>query len=320
MVKIAIDAGHGGFGVTPGKRTPAGEYEWDFNNKVVLAAIKYLKQYQGVSLLRLDDPTGKTDVPLITRTNKANSWGADILISGHHNANTGRWGEWTGTETYTYLGNWPQAEKLAAIVQRNLVQAYGLKDRGLKKADFHMLRESKMPAILTEGGYMDSTIDVKKLRDDKVLDAAGKAIADGVAEYFGLKIDTSKPADKPAASKPSTNTKPASTTGTHIVKKGDTLSAIAKKYKTTVNELVKINGIKNQNLIKVGQKIKLPGSTTVAPKPKGDQKTTSVVDYLKSIGQDSSLANRKKLAAKHGIKNYTGTATQNTQLLKKLRG
>nr|WP_225220811.1 LysM peptidoglycan-binding domain-containing protein [Bacillus norwichensis] len=98
----------------------------------------------------------------------------------------------------------------------------------------------------------------------------------------------------------------------------DTLSAIAKKYKTTVNELVKLNGIKNPNLIKVGQKIKLPVATS--PKPKGDQKTTSVVDYLKSIGADSSLANRKKLAAKYGIKNYTGTATQNTQLLKKLRG
>lgn len=53
---------------------------------------------------------------------------------------------------------------------------------------------------------------------------------------------------------------------------------------------------------------------------KGDMKTNSIVDYLKSIGVDSSFANREKLAAKHGIKNYTGTASQNTQLLKKLRG
>src|SRR5690606_41942783 len=42
-------------------------------------------------------------------------------------------------------------------------------------------------------------------------------------------------------------------------------------------------------------------------------------DYLKSIGVDSSFANRKKLAEKHGIKNYTGTATQNLQLLRILR-
>ncbi|NRG48482.1 DUF3597 family protein [Bacillus sp. CRN 9] len=48
-------------------------------------------------------------------------------------------------------------------------------------------------------------------------------------------------------------------------------------------------------------------------------KTTSVVDYLKSINVDSSMANRKKLAQKNGIKNYKGTGPQNDQLLKKLR-
>lgn len=46
----------------------------------------------------------------------------------------------------------------------------------------------------------------------------------------------------------------------------------------------------------------------------------SVVDYMKSIGQDSSFANRKKLAAQYGISNYTGTAAQNTQLLNLMRG
>src|SRR5690606_4455727 len=42
-------------------------------------------------------------------------------------------------------------------------------------------------------------------------------------------------------------------------------------------------------------------------------------DYLKSIGVDSSFANRKRLAQKYGIKNYTGTATQNIQLLNAMR-
>lgn len=47
---------------------------------------------------------------------------------------------------------------------------------------------------------------------------------------------------------------------------------------------------------------------------------SSIVDYLKSIGQDSSFNNRKKLAQANGISNYTGTATQNTKLLNILRG
>lgn len=192
MAKIAIDAGHG-FN-TPGKRTPDGEREWSFNNKVVLATIKYLNQYQNVGILRLDDPTGKTDVPLKTRTDMANKWKADILISCHHNANTGKWGTWGGTETFTYVGTWKDAERLAGLVQKGILKAYGLANRGLKKADFHMLRQSAMTAILIEGGFMDSSIDIKKMRDDRVLDAVGKAIAEAVAKYFGLK---KKPIPKP---------------------------------------------------------------------------------------------------------------------------
>ena len=58
------------------------------------------------------------------------------------------------------------------------------------------------------------------------------------------------------------------------------------------------------------------------PKPQvkgtSNVNTNSIVDYLKSIGQDSSFANRSKLALQHGIKGYTGTASQNTMLLEKL--
>ncbi|HEX5519566.1 MAG TPA: N-acetylmuramoyl-L-alanine amidase [Candidatus Nitrosocosmicus sp.] len=186
MPTVALEGGHAGFGVTPGKRTPAGEYEWDFNNKVVLAAIKYLNEYENVKIIRLDDPTGRRDIPLKERTDKANKAKADVLISMHHNANTGKWGNWTGTETYHYP-NSASGLKLARAIHPRLCKAYGIHDRGIKSANFHMLRESNMPAVLPEGGFMDSTIDIHKLRNDKVLDDAGKAIAEGVAEYLSLK-------------------------------------------------------------------------------------------------------------------------------------
>ncbi|GIN74044.1 N-acetylmuramoyl-L-alanine amidase [Bacillus sp. J14TS2] len=274
MVKVALDAGHGGFGVTPGKRTPAGEYEWNFNDKVVVAAIKYLKQYKDVEVLRLDDPTGKTDVPLTTRTNKANQWGADILISDHHNANTGKWGSWTGTEVYTYDKNLPSAEKLASIVLKHILKAYGLANRGHRRANFHMLRESKMDAILIEGGFMDSTIDIKKLRDDKVLDAAGKAIAEGVAEYFGLKKDTS-------ASKPKPDTKPTGNTYKVLKAIGGYSTATDAKAKKNKKTTVKAGTYqvfnKSGGMINVTTKAGVPGSwinpqenkATSKPKPSG---------------------------------------------------
>lgn len=185
MAIIALDAGHGIN--TPGKRTPDGEREWFFNNQVINAAIKYLNEYENVKIVRLDDPTGKRDVPLKERTDKANKANADILVSYHHNANTGKWGNWTGTETYTYLGNWKGAESLAKEVHQRVVKAMGLRDRGLKKANFHMLRESKMSAILVEGGFMDSTIDIKKMRDKKILEKVGQAVAEGIAAHLQLK-------------------------------------------------------------------------------------------------------------------------------------
>ncbi|WP_050351531.1 N-acetylmuramoyl-L-alanine amidase [Virgibacillus pantothenticus] len=203
--KVAWGAGHGIH--TPGKRTPDGEREWSFNNIVVTEGIAYLENnYDDVEVLRLDDPTGKRDVPLQERTDKANAYDADVYVSTHHNANTGKWGSWTGTETYTYLGNHPSTEQLASKVHKRIVNAYGLRDRGLKKADFHVLRETKMDAILTEGGYMDSIIDIKKLRDDEVLKKAGRAIADGIADFLNLELKKggskpSKPAPEPKPSK-----------------------------------------------------------------------------------------------------------------------
>ncbi|WP_243458230.1 N-acetylmuramoyl-L-alanine amidase [Sporosarcina sp. Te-1] len=182
---MALDAGHGIN--TPGKRSPADEREWSFNSKVLLACAAALKQYEGVQILRLDDPTGKTDVPLKTRTDKANKWGADALVSIHHNALNGKWHSGGGVETYVFPTASKAAKDIAALIHPGIVAAMGLRDRGVKTNDYHMLRESKMPAVLTEGGFMDSNIDIHSLRDDGNLKAQGIEIAEALAKYFGLK-------------------------------------------------------------------------------------------------------------------------------------
>lgn len=201
MVKVAIDAGHGLH--TAGKRTPDGEREWTFNNKVTLATIAKLNTYQNVQILRLDDPTGMTDVPLKARTDRANQWNADVLVSIHHNALTGKWGVHGGIETFTMdkpNAN-PESVKIANLVHPRLLDAMGLRNRGIKKGNLHMLREFKkgegknernMPAILTEGGFMDSLSDILVMRNDAKLKEQGEAIAEGLAVYFKLKPKTSK--------------------------------------------------------------------------------------------------------------------------------
>lgn len=208
-LKVSIEAGHGGFGVTAGKRTPDNEYEWNFNNVVTVAAINELKNYEGIAVKRVDDPTGKRDVPLRERTDLANAWGADVHISVHHNANTGKWGTWTGTETYIYNGGVSeQTKKLANAVHAAIVDAYKLKDRGVKSANFHVLRETHMPSILLEGGYMDSTIDIKVMRNNKVLNDVGIKMAQAIAKLYGKKRKSgavSKPVASNPAAKPANN-------------------------------------------------------------------------------------------------------------------
>lgn len=191
-LKIAWDAGHGYN--TPGKRTPDGEREWTFNDKVGRAFANEMAQYDGVELKRFDDATGKTDVALKARTDGANAWKADYFISFHQNALSGKWGAHGGVETFIYTNPNAKSVALANAVQAAQVGAWGLRNRGVKRANLHIVREAKMPAILIEGGFMDSTTDIIKLRDDNVLKSVGIAIAKAVATHLKL---TRKQAVKP---------------------------------------------------------------------------------------------------------------------------
>lgn len=191
MKKIVIDAGHGLN--TLGKQTPDGEKEWTFNNKVALVVIEQLQSFQNVQVLRVDDPTGKSDSPLRTRTNRANDWHADVFISIHHNALGNVWGKHGGVECYTM--DHPKANvksvEIAKLIQPRLVKASRLRDRGIKRANFHVLRETKMPAVLIEGGFMDSITDIEVLRNDQLLKAQGVEIAAALAHYFKLAVKQS---------------------------------------------------------------------------------------------------------------------------------
>lgn len=190
MRRIVIDAGHGID--TPGKRTPAGEREWTFNDKVARAVIENLNLYKGIEILRVDDVTGKRDIPLKARTNLANGWNSDVYISIHHNAFKSVWGNHGGIESYTMDHPKANAEsvRLAKLIHPRVVKAMGLRDRGIKRANLHVLRETNMPAVLIEGGFMDSLTDINALRNDEKLEAQGRAIAEGLAKYFKLALKT----------------------------------------------------------------------------------------------------------------------------------
>src|SRR5699024_5420514 len=96
------------------------------------------------------------------------------------------WGNWTGVETYFYKTS-TKGRELAKAIQAAIVKGYELKDRGIKTANLHITRETKMPAILVEGGFMYSTIDIKKLLDKNILRRAVKLVDQSVVIYYKLK-------------------------------------------------------------------------------------------------------------------------------------
>lgn len=182
---LVLDAGHGYH--TSGKRTPDGIREWTLNNSVCNYVQDKLKDYN-VTIHRTDDTTGETDVSLSQRVSKTNSISPDLFVSVHHNANTGSWGDWTGTEVYWHTYGSTADQKVAGILAPKIASKTGLKNRGVKQASFTVLGcNSHIPAVLCEGGFMDSNIDHPVITSSKGQEAYADALVEGIIEYLGLK-------------------------------------------------------------------------------------------------------------------------------------
>jgi hypothetical protein len=189
MFKLALDAGHGLN--TKGKQTPDGIKEWALNDIICDEIQKILKNYN-CEILRLDNNEGKVDESLIKRLNRALDWGAKVIVSIHHNAYKGVWGNHSGVEVY--IDNRPTEEdkKLANLIYGNLVNKTGLKGRGIKNANFTIINTNKTIAVLCEGGFMDSKTDYKIITSPSGQRAYAESVAEAIIEMFNLKKKSKK--------------------------------------------------------------------------------------------------------------------------------
>ena len=203
MIKIAINAGHGLY--TAGKRClksidPAETREWVLNSRIVEKVIEKLTAYTGYELLRIDDPTGKTDVPLKTRTDKANKWGADFYLAVHHNAGING-GSGGGIVCYTYTKVDQTTKDWQKAIYDSLIKHTGLKgnrSQPLASADLHECRETNMPAVLIENGFMDSTTDTPVILTEDFAEKSADAIVEVLVARGGLKKkEETKPTPAP---------------------------------------------------------------------------------------------------------------------------
>lgn len=210
---VFLDAGHGLY--TAGKRTPDGSLrEFQFNDPTAEYVNDLLKNYANVETYFVYDEDGSTDTPLKTRTDRANAIYAKnkgakaVYVSIHANAYGSGWNSADGIETYVYTTKPAEAVQLANKVQSALIKATGRDNRGVKSANFHVLRETHMTAILVEAGFMTNKEEAKLLKTDEYRRKVAGAIVDGLVAQYGLKRKATPAPTKPAPTKPAPKPQP----------------------------------------------------------------------------------------------------------------
>jgi N-acetylmuramoyl-L-alanine amidase len=189
--RIVIDAGHGP--ETPGKRVPDDSMrEFHFNSVVADDVREQLEQYENVEVMFTHAPD--RDIPLKERTDKANEWKADVFVSIHANAiddTDGVPDGWDdrveGIETFVHTTKPKEATALAAEVQNQLLRETGRRNRGVKAANYNVLRETDMTAILVECGFMTNHEEAELLKSDFYRRKCASAIVQGLVNYYKLK-------------------------------------------------------------------------------------------------------------------------------------
>jgi N-acetylmuramoyl-L-alanine amidase len=176
-MKIVIDPGHGGS--DPGA-TGNGLVEKDLNLTISRNIRDILvNEYINVDVQMTRD--SDIFVSLSERANMANNWGADYFLSIHVNAGGG-----TGFESYIHTTRTTGSVQAQDVIHPVIVSTLGVRDRGKKDANFAVLRETYMPAILTENLFIDHPDDAALLKDPAFLKRIARGHVSGLEQAFNL--------------------------------------------------------------------------------------------------------------------------------------
>lgn len=178
--EVLIDPGHGG--TDPGA-VKDGVYEKDMNLDMALRLRQLLDASGARVIMTRDDDSS---VQLSDRSRMANEAMPDAIISIHCNSTT--WDIFpSGTETY-YFSTGPYSQELAALVHTCVVREVQLMDRKVRRGDYHMVRETRVPAVLVEVAFMSNGVDLQKLRDPEFRQKAASGMFTGVSMYLGSEM------------------------------------------------------------------------------------------------------------------------------------
>ena len=175
---VIIDPGHGG--PDPGAIGIGGIRETD----IVLEVSKLVKELLSekgvkVKLTRKNE----VDLDLPPRVSFANKMDADIFVSIHANASRGKRRDINGLETFYFRG-W-RGRLLAKRIQRQILRVSpGSPDRGVKQGRFYVIKNTNMPAVLVEIGFLTGRLDARRLEKAAHRKRIAYAISKGILEYL----------------------------------------------------------------------------------------------------------------------------------------
>ena len=173
---VVIDAGHGGR--DPGAVGIGGLREKDVVLDISRQVAQILER-NGVTVVmtRQDDRT----VGLAPRTQLANRVNANLFVSIHANAISMSRPDVNGLETYYFSSG----QRLAQTIHRSMLRSFpNMRDRGVRRARFYVLRHTNMPAVLVETGFVTGRNDARMLANPTERTRMAEAIAQGILQYI----------------------------------------------------------------------------------------------------------------------------------------
>ncbi len=175
---VVIDPGHGG--PDPGAIGIGGIRESD----VVLEVSKIVKKLLAEKGVKVRLTRKKeVDLDLPPRVSFANKTDADIFVSIHANASRGKRRDINGLETFYFRG-W-RGRLLAKKIQKEILRVSpGSPDRGVKQGRFYVIKNTKMPAVLVEIGFLTGRLDARRLEKAAHRKRVAYAISKGILEYL----------------------------------------------------------------------------------------------------------------------------------------
>ena len=175
MKIVCIDAGHGG--KDPGAES-GGVQEKDIALTVALKVGALLKDCEVIYTRTEDVYVGLSERALI-----ANQAKADLFVSIHCNSAPST--SANGVEVYVHTTRSAASTRAANVIYDRLLPASGLCGRGVKANDYAVLRETSMPAVLVELGFVSNPNDRAQLVSERWQDKAAEAIVTGIMEVLG---------------------------------------------------------------------------------------------------------------------------------------